>query len=124
MGIGSEITLAELEADPDPILARMRATEPVCWVPSMDMWLVTRWEDVSFMEAHPELFSAATDPSFLARALGPNMLVMDPPAHSRLRDLMLPPFQSSGRSGAFVAGSWPPWPTGSSTGSTVRPSIS
>ena len=104
MGIGSEITLAELEADPDPILARMRADEPVCWVPSMDMWLVTRWEDVSFMEAHPELFSAATDPSFLARALGPNMLVMDPPAHTRLRDLMLPPFQSSGRSGAFVAG--------------------
>ena len=104
MGIGSEITLAELEADPDPILARMRATEPVCWVPSMDMWLVTRWDDVAHMEAHPELFSAATDPSFLARALGPNMLVMDPPAHTRLRDMMLPPFQSSGRSGGFVAG--------------------
>lgn len=104
MGIGSEITLAELEADPDPILARMREIEPVCWVPSMDMWLVTRWEDVAHMEAHPELFSAATDPSFLARALGPNMLVMDPPAHTRLRDMMLPPFQSSGRSGAFVAG--------------------
>ena len=104
MGTGSGITLAELEADPDPILARMRATEPVCWVPSMDMWLVTRWEDVSVMEAHPELFSAATNPSFLARALGPNMLVMDPPAHTRLREMMLPPFQSSGRSGAFVAG--------------------
>ena len=104
MGIGSEITLAELEADPDPILARMRAIEPVCWVPSMDMWLVTRWDDVAHMEAHPELFSAATEPSFLARALGPNMLVMDPPAHTRLRDMMLRPFQSSGRSGAFVAG--------------------
>ena len=104
MGIGAEITLADLEADPDPILARMRATEPVCRVPSMDMWLVTRWDDVAYMEAHPELFSAATDPSFLARALGSNMLVMDPPAHTRLRDLMLPPFQSSGRSGAFVAG--------------------
>ena len=104
MGIGSAITLVELEADPDPILARMRATEPVCRVPSMDMWLVTRWDDVAYMEAHPELFSAATDPSFLARALGPNMLVMDPPAHTRLRELMLPPFQSSGRSGAFVAG--------------------
>lgn len=104
MGIGSQITLADLEADPDPILARMRAIEPVCWVPSMDMWLVTRWDDVAYIEARPELFSAATDPSFLARALGPNMLVMDPPAHTRLRELMLPPFQSSGRSGAFVAG--------------------
>ncbi|MDE0652133.1 MAG: cytochrome P450 [bacterium] len=104
MGLGSEITLAELEVDPDPILARMRATEPVCWVDSMDMWLVTRWEDVAHMEARPELFSAATDPSFLARALGPNMLVMDPPAHTRVRDMMLPPFQSGGRSGDFVAG--------------------
>ena len=82
----------------------MRAGEPVCWVPSMNMWLVTRWDDVVYMEAHPELFSAATDPSFLARALGSNMLVMDPPAHTRLRDMMLGPFQSSGRSGAFVAG--------------------
>jgi hypothetical protein len=104
VGIGSEITLADLEADPDPILTRMRATEPVCWVPSMEMWLVTRWDDVAYMEAHPELFSAATDPSFLARALGPNMLVMDPPAHTHLREMMIPPFQSGGRSGAFVAG--------------------
>ena len=107
MGIGSGITLAELEFDPDPILARMRAAEPVCWVPSLDMWLVTRWDDVAYMEAHPELFTAATVPSFLARALGSNMLVMDPPAHTRLRDVFLPPFQSGGRSGAFVAGELP-----------------
>ena len=46
MSLGSDISLADLEADPDPILARMRAEEPVCWVPSMEMWLVTRWHDV------------------------------------------------------------------------------
>ena len=105
MGIGSEITLAELEADPDPILARMRATEPVCWVPSMDMWLVTRWDDVAYMEAHPELFSAATDPSFLARALGSNMLVMGSArAHPPARHDAAPvPVQRPQR-GGFVAG--------------------
>jgi hypothetical protein len=103
VGIGDETTLLELDRDPDPILARMRAEEPVCWVPSLNMWLVTRWDDVAHVEAHPELFTAATDPSFLARALGPNMLTLDPPGHTVLRDVLLPPFQAGGRSGSFVA---------------------
>lgn len=103
MGLGDQLTLTDLEADPDPILARMRADEPVCWVPALDMWLVTRWDDVAHVEAHPELFTAATDPSFLARALGPNLLTIDPPEHTRLKQALLPPFQSGGRSGRFVA---------------------
>ena len=103
MGIGTEISLAQLESDPEPILARLRSEEPVCWVPSMNMWLVTRWDDVAFMEEHPEIFTAETDPSFLARALGRNMLTLDPPGHTRIRDVLTPPFQSGGRSGEFVA---------------------
>lgn len=73
------------------------------FVPALDMWLVTRWDDVVFVDEHPELFTAATEPSFLARALGPNMLTADPPALTRLRGIMLPPFQPGGRSGRFVA---------------------
>lgn len=102
MSLGASISLADLEADPDPILTRLRDEEPVCWVPSMEMWLVTRWDDVADMEAHPELFRAATEPSFLARALGTNMLTLDPPDHTRIREVMLPPFQPGGRSGDFV----------------------
>lgn len=100
---GTGIDLAALEADPDPILADLRAHEPVAWVPALDMWLVTRWDDVAHMEAHPEVFSAATDPSFLARALGPNMLTVDPPAHTRLKDALGPPFQSGSTAGRFAA---------------------
>lgn len=103
MGIGDDITLSDLEADPDPIMARLRADEPVCWVPALDMWLVTRWDDVAHMEEHPELFTAATEPSFLARALGRNMLTCDPPDHTRLQQIMQPPFQPGGRSGTFVS---------------------
>ncbi|MEM7287349.1 MAG: cytochrome P450 [Actinomycetota bacterium] len=103
MGIGDEITLADLESEPDSILARMRVEEPVCWVPALEMWLVTRWDDVAHVEAHPEVFTAATEPSFLARALGPNMLTCDPPEATRLQDIMRPPFQAGGRSGTFVA---------------------
>ena len=102
MSRNPQITLADLERDPDPILARLRRTEPVSWSASLEMWLVTRWDDVAEMEAHPELFSAATDPSFLARALGPNMLTTDPPEHTRVQAMMQPPFRSGGRSGEFV----------------------
>ena len=103
MTLGSRIKLADLEADPDSILARLRAEEPVAFVDAMDMWLVTRWDDVEYVEAHPELFTAATEPSFLARALGQNMLTCDPPEHTKLQNMLKPAFQSSGRSGAFVA---------------------
>lgn len=97
------ITLEQLEVDPDPVLARLRRETPVVFVPALDMWLVTRWEDVTYVDEHPELFTAATEPSFLARALGTNMLTSDPPALTRLRGIMLPPFQPGGRSGRFVA---------------------
>jgi cytochrome P450 len=98
-----DITLDALEVDPDPILARLRAEAPVAFVPALDMWLVTRWVDVEHVDHHPDTFTAATDPSFLARALGPNMLTSDPPVLTRLREIMLPPFQPGGRSGRFVS---------------------
>lgn len=98
-----DIDLAALEADPDPILARLRVEAPVAFVPALEMWLVTRWDDVAELEAHPERFTAATTPSFLARALGPNLLTTDPPEHTRVRDLLIPPLLPGGRAGAFAA---------------------
>ena len=103
----ADISLDDLERDPDPILAELRANTPVAYVPSMEMWLVTRWDDVAWVEAHPELFTAATDPSFLARALGPNMLTCDPPEHTRVQQMLQPPFRPGGRSGDFVDGELP-----------------
>lgn len=102
MTFADSVSLEDLEVDPDPILAKLRAEAPVCFVPSLDMWLVTKWDDVAVMEATPEVFTAATEPSFLARALGRNMLTMDPPEHTRLSEIFKPPFLSSGRSGPFV----------------------
>ena len=52
-GSGDRVVLADLEVDPDPILRRLRADEPVCWVPSLYMWIVTRWYDVAYIEANP-----------------------------------------------------------------------
>ena len=40
--LGAAVTLAELDDDPHPALARLRDAEPVSWVPVLDGWLVTR----------------------------------------------------------------------------------
>ena len=103
VSLGESVNLRDLELEPNPILARMRAEEPVCFVPSLDMWMVTKWDDLIFMENNPEIFSANTDPSFLARALGPNMLTKDRPEASRARDAMLPAFQAGGVAGRFAS---------------------
>lgn len=88
----ASLSLEALETDPHPILAELRREEPVAYVPSLDMWLVTRWEDVVFVCEHPELFTANTDPSWLRECLGENMLTLDGPTHDRLADGMRPPF--------------------------------
>ena len=102
MSFAATVTAEELDRDPDPILARLRDEEPVAWIPALRMWFVTRWDDVQTMEDDPETFSAATEPSFLARTLGENMLTLDPPACTRLQQACKPPFLRAGRSGSFA----------------------
>ncbi len=98
-----DIELAELVDDPYPILEYLRQNQPVAWVPSLEMWLVTRWDDVVFINTHPELFTAETNPSFLADALGPNMLTLEGEPARRLKEAMLPPFLPKGRAGTYVS---------------------
>ena len=88
----ASITLTDLEDDPHPILADLLRHNPVCHIPSMDMWLVTRWDDVVYVCEHPELFSANTDPSWLRDCLGENMLTLDGERHDRLANGMRPSF--------------------------------
>jgi cytochrome P450 len=87
------ITLEDLERDPYPIYERLRADEPVAWVPAVGLWLVTRWEDVWFVDHHPALFTAATDPSTLNRTMGVNMLGSEGPVHERIRAVVEAPFR-------------------------------
>ncbi len=89
------ITLADLEANPHPILAELRERAPATYVPSIEMWLVTRWDDVVYVCEHPELFTANTDPSWLRECLGENMLTLDGTPHDRLATGMRPPFAAT-----------------------------
>jgi cytochrome P450 len=90
--IGESITLAELEDDPYPALARLRRDEPVAFVPDLDMWLITRWDDVVMVNEHPEFFTSATVPSWLNTVLGVNMLGSDGEEHHRLKHALQPAF--------------------------------
>lgn len=92
--IGAALTLADLEADPHPHLARVRADEPVSWVPVLDGWLVT-----SRALAIEAMRDAATytvdDPRFsTARVIGPSMLSLDGAEHSRHREPFVDPFRA------------------------------
>ena len=93
MSIGTTIDVEALERDPYPIYERLRAEEPVAWVESVGLWLVTRWDDVTYVDVHPELFTAETEPSTLNRTFGKNLLGSEGPYHQRIRSIIEPAFR-------------------------------
>ncbi len=92
--IGETITEEALETDPYPIYARLREEEPVSWVPAVELWLVTRWADVEFVDKNPALFTGETDPSTLNRTFGRNLLGSEGPYHDRIRSIIYPAFRA------------------------------
>lgn len=91
----------EIMADPYPAFAEMRAQNPVAWSPILKGWLLTRYSDVRaalfdtrlsadritpFMESLPPARRVAL--SGLERILTRWAVFVDPPAHTRLRELM------------------------------------
>ena len=86
MTYAETITVDDLETDPYPVYARLRAEEPVAWVPAVNLWLVTRADDVETVTTKPELFSAQVTDSPLDRSFGgPTILTLDGAEHLDLR---------------------------------------
>jgi cytochrome P450 len=83
--LGAAITLADLDHDPHPWLARLRDTEPVSWLPALHGWLVTR-HDLAIAVMRDSAAFTVDDPRFsTARVVGPSMLSLDGVAHGRHR---------------------------------------
>ena len=83
--LGAAITLADLDHDPHPWLARLRDTEPVSWLPALHGWLVTRHDLAAAVMRDSAAFTV-DDPRFsTARVVGPSMLSLDGAAHGRHR---------------------------------------
>jgi cytochrome P450 len=91
--IGAAATLEELEADPHPLLARLREREPVSWLPALDGWLVTR-RDLALRAMRDPATFTVDDPRFsTGRVVGPSMLTLDGAEHDRHRDPFARPFR-------------------------------
>ena len=87
------ITVEALEDDPYAIYARLRQ-EPPAFVPSVNVWMLTRWADVEYAGAHPELFSAETPSSPVDLTFGsPTVLTCDGAVHKELRASIDPKFR-------------------------------
>jgi cytochrome P450 len=91
--VGSEISVAQLEADPYPVYEQLRAELPVCYVESVGLWLVTRWDDVQYVDKTPALFTGETEPSTLNRTFGKNLLGSEGAYHDRIRKIIYPWFR-------------------------------
>ena len=82
----TQISVAELDADPYPFYAYLRANEPVAYVPCVDSWFVTRYTDVQYVGEHPTQFPAEHGDSPQERTFGkPTIISVDGEVHHELR---------------------------------------
>jgi cytochrome P450 len=83
--VGASVTLADLEADPHPVLARLRTHEPVSFLPALGGWLVTRRDLALEVMRDAETFTV-DDPRFsTGQVVGKSMLTLDGREHERHR---------------------------------------
>jgi cytochrome P450 len=94
--LGAAVTVADLDGDPHPLLHRLRAAEPVSWLPAVGGWLVTR-HDLALAVMRDSRGFTVDDPRFsTAQVVGPSMLSLDGGPHRRHRD----PFSAAFRGAA------------------------
>jgi cytochrome P450 len=91
--VGTSISVGELERDPYRVYQRLRDDEPVSWVESVGLWLVTRWDDVNEVVKTPETFTGETEPSTLNRTFGKNLLGSEGSYHDRVKAIIAPWFR-------------------------------
>jgi cytochrome P450 len=81
-----ELDFEEMELDPYPTYAEMRENAPVVFVPQMDLWMLTRWDDVETVAADKEHWISPRGLGRLDRTFGePNILTSDGEVHDVLR---------------------------------------
>lgn len=92
--IGCGATLHQLEENPHPVLARLRAAEPVSWLAVLDGWLVTRHDLAVQVMRDPVTFTVDNPRFSTSQVIGPSMLSLDGVEHARHREPFAHPFRS------------------------------
>ena len=85
MSIAANLSGKDLHDDPYPTYRQLRNNEPWAWSDRLNLWLVSRYDDVVFVDEHPEIFNAHQDNSLAERTMGLVMIRTDGDAHRRLR---------------------------------------
>ncbi|MFE9099388.1 cytochrome P450 [Actinomadura geliboluensis] len=99
----ADLTAADLADDPYPHLARLRERDPVALVPALGGRLVTSRELALRVLRDAATFTV-DDPRFsTAQVVGPSMLSLDGPAHTRHRDPFARPFRPARTRERFTA---------------------
>ncbi len=84
--------LPEVRDDPYPTYHALREADPVHRSPFMAMWIVTRYEDVALVLRDPRFLADRTQWEGFQQLEGVDptrsLLSLDPPDHTRLRDLV------------------------------------
>jgi cytochrome P450 len=92
--IGAAATLDDLEApEAHALLARLRADEPVSWLPALGGWLVTRRDLAMQVMNAAETFTVDNPRFSTGQVVGPSMLTLDGAEHQRHRAPFARPFR-------------------------------
>lgn len=75
--LGAQVRLADLDADPYPILARLRREEPVTWVPETQMWFLTRRAEIVDVLRDARRFTTRAERSTIRDIFGDHMMTTD-----------------------------------------------
>jgi len=91
--LGAATTLAQLEGDVHPVLHRLRADEPISWLPAINGWLITR-RDLAIEVMRDAKTFTVDHPNFsTGQVVGPSMLSLDGESHLRHRSPFERPFR-------------------------------
>jgi cytochrome P450 len=85
--------------DPYPALQRLRQEDPVFYYEPLDMWVISKYEDIRYVGRTPEIFSSHAGiflndfryGDVMKRFFGPeseNLSMIGPPRHNELRNLV------------------------------------
>src|SRR5439155_18484045 len=105
----TDVSEADLYANPYPVYRRLRSDTPVAYAPALRhhanlpdaYWLVTRWEDVVTVLKDDDTFRSPHEPGDLPATLRASLLYTDGTEHARIRSAMQPACQPR-RAGAFA----------------------
>lgn len=106
--LDEQLTAPHFYADPYPVYRRLQEEAPVHWCAPWNQWVVTRLEDVEHVLKRPEAFSSSGwEMKFIAQLppdvrgelpflenhyATPVLSNTDPPAHRRLRNMVIKSF--------------------------------